>query len=271
MWNRRGHALALAAMLAIAWATPASAQLSISVSPIRVEQAIQPGKTRTDVVTVENVSDQLLRARVTVADWFLERNGTPVFVKHGARPELSMSDWVDVNPTEFTVAPGDDQVIRFTVTVPDGVPAASYRTAILIESLPDFAVAPVHNAAYLTARIGVIVYNRIGEVAPAVEIVGQEVVGTSGEMAINLTVRNPGLVHVRISGISQIVTPQGRVLQELPIEGAVVLPRSERDILIRLRESIDQPSFKVLSQIDIGLEELLEVETQVGIVPANQQ
>ena len=85
MWNRRSHALALAAMLAIAWATPASAQLSISVSPIRVEQAIQPGKTRTDVVTVENVSDQLLRARVTVADWFLERNGTPVFVKHGGR------------------------------------------------------------------------------------------------------------------------------------------------------------------------------------------
>ena len=252
--------------------SPAEAQLSMSLSPVRVEHAIPPGELWTDVATVENVSDRPLRARVTVADWYLERNGTPVFVKRGTRPVLSMSEWIDVNPTEFEIAPGDSQVIRYTLAVPAGLPDASYRTAVLVESLPDFVGTPDRNVAYLTARIGLIIYNRVGTEAPLAEVVGQEVVSdpeTPYSKAVKLTIRNPGLVNFRFSGESQIVTPDGRILQVVSIPDGVVLPQSEREVLLRLEEPISNRVFNVLSRIDIGQEELLEVETQVGVVAAD--
>ena len=251
---------------------PAEAQLSMSLSPVRVEHAIPPGELWTDVATVENVSDRPLRARVTVADWYLERNGTPVFVKRGTRPGLSMSDWIDVNPTEFEIGPGETQVVRYTLTVPAGLSDASYRTAVLVESLPDFVGKPDRNVAYLTARIGLIIYNRVGTEAPVAEVVGQEVVSdpeTPYSKVVKLTIRNPGLVNFRLSGESQIVTPDGRVLQVVSIPDGVVLPKSEREVLLRLKEPVSQRVFNVLSRIDIGQEELLEIETQVGVVAAD--
>ena len=107
--------LAVAAVLC--GGSPAEAQLSFSVAPIRVEHAIQPGDTKTDLIVVENTSDRLLRARVTIADWYLERDGAPVFVKRGELPTLSMSQWLEINPSEFQVGPGDLQTIRYTVTI----------------------------------------------------------------------------------------------------------------------------------------------------------
>jgi P pilus assembly chaperone PapD len=247
-------ALLLTAMV-LAVSRPAKAQLSMSLSPVRVEHAIPPGEIWTDIVTVENVSERPLRARVTIADWYLERNGTPVFVKRGTRPGLSMSQWIDVNPTEFEVAPG-----------------ASYRTAVLVESLPDFAGKPDRNVAYLTARIGVIIYNRVGTEAPLAEVVGQEVIsgpGMPNSTAVKLTVRNRGLVNFRLSGESQIVAPDGQVLQVVSIPDGVVLPQSEREVLLRFEEPISHRVFNVLSRVDIGQEELLEIETQVGVVAAD--
>ena len=258
--------------MVLAAVTPAEAQLSMSLSPVRVEHAIPPGELWTDVATVENVSDRPLRARVTVADWYLERDGTPVFVKRGTRPGLSMSEWIDVNPTEFEIGPGGTQVVRYTLTVPAGLPDASYRTAVLVESLPDFVGKPDRNVAYLTARIGLIIYNRVGTEAPLAEVVGQEVVSdpeTPYSKSVKLTIRNPGLVNFRLSGESQIVTPDGRVLQVVSIPDGVVLPQSEREVLLRLEEPISNRVFNVLSRIDIGQEELLEIETQVGVVAAD--
>ena len=261
--------LAAAVFLA---ARPADAQLSMSLSPVRVEHAIPPGQMRTDIVTVENVSQRPLRARVTVADWFLERNGTPVFVKRGSRPGLSMSAWIEVNPTEFELEPGGAQVIRYTLSVPEDTPDASYRTAVLVESLPDFTDTPAWNVAYLTGRIGLILYNGVGTSAPAAEIVAHEVVrepGVPGEIALKLTVRNAGLVNFRLSGDSHIRTPDGHVLQVVSIPDGVVLPGSERDVWLRFDRPINHPVFSVLSRVDVGQEALLEVETQVGMVAAN--
>ncbi len=258
--------------MVLAAVTPAEAQLSMSLSPVRVEHAIPPGELWTDVATVENVSDRPLRARVTVAGWYLERNGTPVFVKRGTRPGLSMSGWIDVNPTEFEIGPGETQVIRYTLTVPAGLPDASYRTAVLVESLPDFSGTPDRNVAYLTARIGLIIYNRVGTEVPLAEVVGQEVVSdpeTPYSKSVKLTIRNPGLVNFRLSGESQIVTPDGRVLQVVSIPDGVVLPQSEREVLLRLEEPFSNRVFNVLSRIDIGQEEMLEIETQVGVVAAD--
>ena len=145
---------------------PARAQVSMSVMPIRAELAVQPGQMETQLFQVENPSEEPLRLSIAVADWFIDASGVPLFVKRGSLPGFSMSAWIEVNPTQFELPPRSIQTVRYTVTVPPGIPTGSYRTAMLVESLPDFDRASPVRVAQLSARIGVIVYNRIGDVEP---------------------------------------------------------------------------------------------------------
>ena len=257
----------LVAMVVLCGVSSADAQVSFSVAPIRVEHAIQPGNTKTALIVVENSSDRRLRARVTVADWYLETDGTAVFVKRGEWPMLSMSEWLEVNPSEFALSPGDTQTIRYTTTVPTGAPAGGYRTAILIESLPDYEDVPLANVAYVTGRVAVILYNRVGNMPVQAKVAAQEVVaapGSTRQMAVRLSLRNRGRTHFRVSGESRLFDSTGTLLQVLAVPDAVVLPKSERDILVPFEKSWDLSTFSVLSRLDVGLSELLEVETHIG-------
>ena len=270
----RAAAVCLAAGVLLTAAPAPAAQvslLSMSVSPIRVEHAIQPGEEKTALIVVENNSDRRLRARVAVADWYLKRDGAPVFVKRGELPPFSMSEWIEVNPSEFELSPGEFQTIRYTVTAPAGTAVGGYRAAILIDSLPDFEDTPRANVTYVTGRVGVILYNRVGNAPVQAEVVGQEVVTdprNAARLAVRLSLRNRGRTHFRVSGRSRILDSAGTVLRALAVEDAVVLPQSERDILVWFERPADLSEFTVLSRLDVGLPEWLEVETHVGAVAA---
>ena len=245
----------------------AAAQLSLGVSPLRVELAVAPGDTKTDVITVQNLSPEAVRMHVSIADWYFAPDGTPTFVKRGNLPTFSMSDWIEVNPTEFEV-PGLGAVpLRYTVTVPPAVQAAGYRAAVLIESVPDMAEGPRANVTYLNARIAVMVYDRVGQIPINVEIAGQDVAPDPerpGNSVLRLTLKNTGLAEVRLKGEIHITSQPAGALQIVPFPEAVILPQSDRHVSVPLGASLPADGFTVLSQLDVGLPELLEAETRVG-------
>jgi len=246
---------------------PVAAQLSLGVSPLRVELAVGPGDTKTDVITVQNLSTKAVRMHVTIADWYFAPDGTPTFVKRGNLPAFSMSDWIEVNPTEFEV-PGLGAVpLRYTVTVPLGVREAGYRAAILIESVPDTGDGPRPNVTYLNARIGVVVYDRIGKVPINVEIASQEVAPDPerpGHSVLRLMLKNAGLAEVRVTGEVHVTSRQAGAPQVVPFPEVVILPQSERHVSVPLEASLPPDGFTVLTHLDVGLPELLEAETRVG-------
>ena len=242
-------------------------QISISVTPIRVEHELAPGGTKTDVIRVENIADRVLRARVVVSDWYLERDGTPVFVKRGRIAAFSMSDWIEVNPAELTLRPGETRTIRYTVDVPANTADGGYRTANLIESLPDLDSQRQALTAYINARIGVIVYGRVGAAAPAVEIARQQLLedpSTPGWKAVHLTLRNTGVVHFRYQGDSQLLDATGAVLATVSVPESVVLPQSERDVVVKFEPRLPASALSVVTRLDVGLPERLEIETRVS-------
>jgi len=255
------------ALLALLVAPPAGASVSFSVSPIRVDLSVAPGETKTDAVMIENRGNEPLRLRVTIADWHLAPDGTPVFVKRGGSPADSMSEWIEVNPTELDVPPLARMPVRYTVSAPEGTSAGGYHGAILIESVPEMVAHDQPTRAYLNARIGVILYDRIGTVAPEIEISAQDVVravDTPGGMALRVTVRNIGHVHARFTGSGRVVDGEGREVEVVPISDAVVLPTSDRQVVVRLTEPLPRGDFTVVTRLDVGLPELLEAETRVA-------
>ena len=267
---REGFAPLTVGLLLLLGQTAVEGAVSISVSPIRIEVSVPPGETRTDVVTVENRSDEPVRLRVTVADWHLADDGTPVFVKRGKAPEFSMSDWIEVNPTELALPPLGSAPLRYTITSPAGTPAGGYRTSILIESVPETLPRGQAAIAYLNARIGIILYNRIGAVTPDIEIAAQDLVpdpDAPDRLMLRVKIRNAGRVHARVSGDTRIVDGSGRDMELAPIRDAVVLPESERYLFVRFARSLPRDEFRIVSRLDVGLPELLEAETRVAAPP----
>ena len=66
-----------------------------------------------------------------------------------------------------------------------------------------------------------------------------------------------------------VLLRRSQVLQVVSIPDGVVLPQSEREVLLRFEEPTSHRVFNVLSRVDIGQEELLEIETHVGVVAAD--
>jgi len=271
--RRSGRALSWAAAAVFVASGTAGAQVSLAVSPVRVELAVVPGQTKTDILTVQNLGEKPQHVRVSVADWYLTKDGTPVFVKAGKAPEFSMSEWVEVNPTELQIGPQGSQVLRYTVTVPAGVAAAGYRSAILVETVPEMVAGQTANVTYLNARIGVVLYNRVGTLPIMAEITDQQVVpdpANSGRLAVRLTLKNGGTSHYRFRGQSLVQDAEGKTVQTLTVSDAVVLPQSEREVFVPFEGPPPAGSYTVTSRLDVGLKELLEIVTRITPIAAPQ-
>ena len=103
-----------------------------------------------------------------------------------------------------------------------------------------------------------------------IQVVAQEMFDdpeSPGTRKLRLRLRNPGVMHYRVNGESRIVDATGSVLQQLRVPDTVVLPRSERDIIVELERAVSHPYFTIVSQLDVGLPDLLEVETRIGAPP----
>ena len=122
----------------------------------------------------------------------------------------------------------------------------------------------------MNARIGIILYNRIGVVTPDIQIAAQDLVpdpDAPDRLMLRVQIRNAGRVHARVSGDTRIMNDSGRDMELAPIRDAVVLPVSERYLFVRFAKPLPGDEFRIVSRLDVGLPDLLEAETRVAAPP----
>jgi P pilus assembly chaperone PapD len=61
------------------FASAAAAQVSVEVSPLRVELTAGPGSSTTQAITVANDGKESIRVRAIATDWDLSKDGAPPF------------------------------------------------------------------------------------------------------------------------------------------------------------------------------------------------
>ena len=98
-------------------AAQAKAQMSLMVSPIRVEHQVKPGTEETNVIQVVNTSSEPTRISVHLEDWTMDRKGNVTLSIAGSDPG-SCADWLQLNPTDFRLDPGQTRQVRYSMTVP---------------------------------------------------------------------------------------------------------------------------------------------------------
>lgn len=227
--RRHGAAFRLAAAIAAAATTtlPAQAQFSLAVSPPRFELSAKPGERVREVLELTHSDSRPGAYKLKTADWTLRPDASVDF-RDELQPE-SCRPWVAIERRELSITPGRPYRFRFEVAPPADTPPMECRFAVMIEGQQPAAAPGVPIA--LGARIGVIVYVAIGEVAPVLELAGTAVQTIDGRPTPVLKVRNTGNAHGRLAGFLSGKDAGGTAL-EVQAVTTPIMPGETRDIAL---------------------------------------
>ncbi len=274
--NRLVHAertlIVAAATALLLVASPASAQVSVEVSPLRVELTAGPGSTTTQAITVTNAGSEAVRVRAIATDWDLSRDGAPQFEGVPEGGPFSATSWIRVAPPEQIIEPGKDATVRFSLAVPAAMQPGGYRTGVLFE-FGSAAVNPVGRGRQVMfkSRIATLIYVSVGQPTMSAELTDLAVRTQGKQTHVVATVKNSSRRYVRTRGNLILFDQTGRNVREIPVPDVPLLPESEREVSIMVIDpdkpvAIEPGDYKVEVRMDVGLPALLVGETTLKVL-----
>jgi P pilus assembly chaperone PapD len=259
-------AVAFFLLLCVAgFSAPAQADISFSVSPIRVEAKGEPGGTYADAMEIFNEGSEQVRIKVLVRDWHLTENGTPIFEKGGAQAR-SCAAWLKINPVDFLLQPGEKKAVRYSVTIPADTPAGGYWGAFVFETVPIIKPGEKTSSVALKGNIASILYVTVGQPAAVGDIAHMALQQAADATAIAVTLSNDGTVPFRVKGEVKITdAASGAAVRTLPLPDAPVLAGYSRTFTLPIDSPLPPGSYVALATIDIGAGSLLAGEISFAI------
>jgi hypothetical protein len=194
----------LAALACAAFAV--HADFSFAVSPPRFELAAKPGERLRQTIEITNVSSAPQSLLIRTADWTFRSDNTVVF-EDELQPQ-SCRPWVAIERRDLVVPPRRPYRFRFEVAPPAGQEPVECRFAIMLEG-KESSFAGATQGVPLGARVGVIVYVRVGDVAPELSVLDGRVEVRNGSPVAVIDVRNSGKAHGRLDGFMTGTDAQG--------------------------------------------------------------
>jgi P pilus assembly chaperone PapD len=236
--TQRFRTLLRAFLVPAALALSASASLadfSFAISPPRFELAAKPGERVRQTIEITNASNAPGTLLIRTADWTFRNDDTVVFADELA-PD-SCRPWVAIERRELVVQPRQPYRFRFEVAPPAGQAPVECRFAIMLEG-KESSFAGATAAVPVGARVGVIVYVTVGDVAPALSIQSARVAERAGVTSALIDVRNTGTAHARLDGFLSGTDAQGQLIDVTPAS-TPILPGETRTIALKLTKRGD--------------------------------
>jgi P pilus assembly chaperone PapD len=249
----------------------ASAQISVEVSPLRVELAAGPGSTTTQGITVTNAGKEPVRVRARLTDWDLSKDGAPQFESAVENGVFSATAWARVAPPEHVIEPGKEATVRYSMTVPAGAQPGGYRTGVLFE----FGLAtgdPVARAREVVfkSRIATLIYVNVGQTPVSADLTDLRSRPLGKQLQIVATVKNTSRRYVRTKGSLIAFDAAGAKIREVPVPDVPLLPESEREVPIVIVDpdknlTLPPGDYRIELRLDVGLPALLVGETTLKV------
>jgi P pilus assembly chaperone PapD len=248
--------LSVGVMLLAFGGTPAAAQVTLVVSPIRAEHQLAPGSSETNVIQVKNEGSKPERIRVYLEDWQLDQKGDITYSRAGTNPK-SCAAWIQLNPTDFRLDPGTREV-RYTLTVPPGTRAGTCWTAIIVEGLPAVEGKPTGRKMGVHGRIGVVVYQTTGNPEIKAAFPAFQVRPEKKKLTFKLTLTNSGVGFYRIKKSWVILKKsQGEEVSRVEVPDIPVLPGTTRELEFDKDLTLPPGDYLAEAVLDVGRRELL--------------
>jgi hypothetical protein len=238
--------------------------LSFNVTPMISDLTVAAGTSQTGLITVRDSAEAgsaTLRLKVSMEDWTLDELGKPSFTASGTSTD-SCAPWIQINPVELSVNPGQPEIVRYTVTVP-ATAQGSYHCIVFFTSAP-LPSATMGSSVRVSGCIGNTVYVQVGPPVRRAKITAL----TITPKTVTITVQNTGSSYLRLAGEVKIASgSESNVVQQINIPRAVVLPgnNSKRVITINTSSDLGTGSYVVTAVLDYGGDVLLGARTNATL------
>ncbi|TCD47427.1 fimbria/pilus periplasmic chaperone [Chlorobium sp. N1] len=163
----------------------------IAVSPSMFELRLED-RPVTSSVRIRNLKERPVSLNVEVCNWTLDPNNE---LREIAPTEQSIDQWMVINPLAFTIEPGKEQVVRFSIRPRVKPDPGEHRAIIYFTEQPS---RDPQTGVQLLFRLGVGVYAYVDPVVKKGALSSLRLDRTRKTIQAELT--NHGNVHTRLKG-----------------------------------------------------------------------
>ncbi|OGC21588.1 hypothetical protein A2310_02180 [candidate division WOR-1 bacterium RIFOXYB2_FULL_37_13] len=206
----------------------------IGVSPAKIELVLT--ESSKDIpITFKNTGDTAVQVKIYVEGLTQTLERGIDFAPNTGGVFSGISN-IELNPKEFTVEGGKEQIVRATFNKPEGNSGGGLYAVIFFESKVDKSsdLSTGGNAGVdAVSRIGIISEMTIpGETIKTAKVDKVYVAQRSANAPIEFfsAVENTGNIHFLPSGFIKIKDSSGNLLGNIPVEPAKIFPGGVRDL-----------------------------------------
>lgn len=197
-------------------AAPATAEVSISVSPALLELDGSAGARGGVQVSVSNPGDEAFDVIASLA------------TLPGMEGERSALEWLAVTPERLSLEPGDEGFVEFSVDIPDGVASGGRYATLALVTAPPGGDAGTGMAGRIVVPV-LLTVSGIGELTRRPNIARSALfLEPDGRLGARTEVHNDGNVHMPLAGEVTIAAPGPEIHADLRIPLGRVLPGATR-------------------------------------------
>ena len=219
-----------------------SSSAAIEINPSRFELLLAPQGKSVQSMKITNRGKEPVTFTVEAKDWDLPGGSNPTFAEPAPRNQ-SASAWLRFNPRQFTVAPGETQYVRFSMTVPPNCQPGEYRTALLLTTEQEYSM---QDGIYYKPTFAVLIYANLPKITRAGEMTGLKLLTSeNGNHTIAGEIRSTGNAHLRLSGQYSIENSSGAIITEGALTRKVILPDRSDSFAIALDQNLPSGKYKI--------------------------
>jgi len=207
----------------------------IKISPLRIEELVDPGEVLEKSIKITNVSDSPKTFYPFLKDFTAGgETGQVLLISPGSQEGYFMSSWVGISPDGINFAPGEEKEIPIKIKVPDTAGPGGYYGAVVFGSIPP-KIEEGGVVIVVAQQTGVLVLLQVaGDVIEEARIreftTDRNSYSTPFKVNFVTRVENLGNVHLKPHGLIEIKSILGKKVATLRVNdsGANVLPNSIR-------------------------------------------
>ncbi|HYH05027.1 MAG TPA: hypothetical protein VEC37_18195 [Bacillota bacterium] len=216
---------------------------STLVDPSRFLFTLKPGDRTTGTIKVSNPGNKEAIVNAIVYDWTLNEADKMITSELGTRKD-SLKGLIKFNPQNFKLAPGESQIVRFTLTAPANGPAIEHRGIVFFEE--KMPKDPKNMGANILTQVGSTIYLGIEGMKMAFNFGKVSVVSKGKTYHGEMTINNSGAGHIRYRIGYKIVNEKGALVNETELPEMVILPEFTRKIAFPLPEKLEPGKYNLL-------------------------
>lgn len=213
---------------------------SVRVEPSRFIFNLDAGYRTTGAITVTNNTERVLDLYANYYDWDLDEEETMNIYETGTL-KYSLDGLLRFNPRNFTLEPGQTQLVRFTVSLPEvndeNITQLEKRGIIFFEQ-EEYIETEEAIGTFVRSMIGTTIYVVPTVYEERVLLLQSMVYQPAEEVNIGaLLVRNDGVAHFRSKLEFEVIDKYGNIIEKGEVPEIVILPEQDRAIFFELESN----------------------------------